>query len=549
MKESPVSKLGLLFINNFRVTILSFAVILLGGFLAYTTFLPRKGFPALEFPIVLVQTSYEVGDVEKVNNDITEPIEFALSNLEGVNTVQTTTTPGFNLAIVSFETGYSSTEQAKEIQNIFKEGIGLPANITPVVSPIVSGTFDGENELVLGLVGDNGQTVADLEAKAEVIAESLNDLSQVKKASVIKQINDVYEPRTGKTHSEQTAFNRYGVKENEKVNFKQSVLIGIKNNNSYTITEISDAIHKKVEDLEDAGELEGFEVVSVYDQAEDLNEQINSLEINAIAAILGVIAVCLLFVHWRAALITAIFIPGVMAGTFVVMLLGGMSLNVISLFGLILVLGLLVDDAIVVVEAIVLAKQEGLKGKKAIVKAINSVGKSDVVGTLTVILVFFPMLFIVGILGEIVKDIPITIIITLSVSLVLALTVIPYFCYKFIVDEDKNAKKNIVSRVLEYPNDLVQLASKYVARFVNFYLSKWYLTALMIVISIVLIFSGLFFASISKVANFQMEFKLLSITPQLQHLQKESKLPRTSRLVLSKTMAMLWRKSPIHLLV
>ncbi|MEM8709233.1 MAG: efflux RND transporter permease subunit, partial [Actinomycetota bacterium] len=124
-------------------------------------------------------------------------------------------------------------------------------------------------------------------------------------------------------------------------------------------------------------------------------------------------------------IITGLFVVTVLATTMIALLAFGISLNTISLFGVILTLGLFVDDSIVIVEAIDAFRKQGASAIDSITGAIKRVGSASVAGTATTVLVFAPMLFISGILGDFIRQLPVTVMLALSLSLLLSLIVIP----------------------------------------------------------------------------------------------------------------------------
>ena len=177
----------------------------------------------------------------------------------------------------------------------------------------------------------------------------------------------------------------------------------------------------------------------------------------------------------------------------------GYTLNIITLFSLILVLGLIVDDAVVVVEAIDYQKRKGVKGVKAISSAIKAIGPADIAGTLTTILVFVPMLFVSGLLGEFIRLIPITVILALILSIFIGLTITPFLSNIFITDKKTGVYKLGMSKALDLvfnfilygPSKLVSRMGELAGRFISFYLRYWALAILVFITTIVWIGVGL----------------------------------------------------------
>ncbi|WKZ30926.1 MAG: efflux RND transporter permease subunit [Candidatus Dojkabacteria bacterium] len=243
--------------------------------------------------------------------------------------------------------------------------------------------------------------------------------------------------------------------------------------------------------------LKDIDVSYTSDPAEQLETQISSLEENAVAAIVTIFIILLLFIDLRSALILALFIPMTLGAVFLTFTLFGLSLNTISLFSLVLVLGLFVDDGTVVVEAIDYYKRKGHKGVEAVRKAIGDIGVADISGTLTTVLVFVPLVFIEGVLGEFIKILPITVIISLLLSLLIALTILPFISKHFLKDRNGNAdNRSIFERVFEYVPSKILRFGEILESYVKFALRNRLYKLFAIVMSIVLIGVGIYFSSL-----------------------------------------------------
>lgn len=166
-------------------------------------------------------------------------------------------------------------------------------------------------------------------------------------------------------------------------------------------------------------------VTFTSDQSKDIKSMVDELENEIINALILVVAVLVFFLGLRTSLIVATAIPLSMLLGFVVIQSLGYTLNMIVLFSLILVLGMLVDDAIVIVENIYRFMQDGHRPFEAARKATHEVSWPVTGGTLTMLVAFLPMAFWPGIMGEFMKYLPITLIIMLSASLFVGLTINP----------------------------------------------------------------------------------------------------------------------------
>ena len=171
---------------------------------------------------------------------------------------------------------------------------------------------------------------------------------------------------------------------------------------------------------------QGLEVSVPYDTTMFVNASIKQVYITLIEAALLVSLVLFLFLQdWRATLIPAVTIPVSLIGTLAVMLVMGFSLNMLTLFALVLAIGIVVDDAIVVVEATVAHMERGLDRKAAAIKAMAEVSGPVVATTLVLLAVFVPAAFMPGITGQLYRQFALTIAVATVFSSINALTMSP----------------------------------------------------------------------------------------------------------------------------
>ena len=147
-----------------------------------------------------------------------------------------------------------------------------------------------------------------------------------------------------------------------------------------------------------------------------------------IALALVILVVFIFIQDWRAALIPTIAIPVSLVGAFIVFPLIGFTVNVLSLLGLVLAIGIVVDDAIVVVEAVQVKIEEGLSPKEATVKAMEEVTAPVIATTLVLIAVFIPVAAMGGITGRLYQQFAITVAVSVAFSSINALTLSPALC-------------------------------------------------------------------------------------------------------------------------
>ena len=165
------------------------------------------------------------------------------------------------------------------------------------------------------------------------------------------------------------------------------------------------------------------------DTTRSINQGIHEILITFLQALALVILVVFIFLQgWRATLIPALAVPVSLVGTFAIFPLLGFSINTLSLFGLVLAIGLVVDDAIVVVEAVERHIEEGLSPKAAALKAMEEVSGPVIAIAVILAAVFIPTIFIPGITGRLYQQFAVTIAISVLISAFNALTLSPALC-------------------------------------------------------------------------------------------------------------------------
>ena len=176
---------------------------------------------------------------------------------------------------------------------------------------------------------------------------------------------------------------------------------------------------------------------------ERANDAVNTLIEHLAIAIATVVALLIVFLGWRAAGIVTITIPLILFITLTVGMIAGQSINRITLFALILSLGLLVDDSIVVIENIYRHyAQKGVERLKGAVAAVNEIGKPTNLATFTVILAFLPMLWVTGMMGPYMQPIPFNVPVAMLTSLFIAYTVAPWAAYRWLKSSGEHAHEH-----------------------------------------------------------------------------------------------------------
>jgi len=269
-----------------------------------------------------------------------------------------------------------------------------------------------------------------------VRAEDLEDIVITSAGGAIVRLRDV--GRVLRSHKEREIVTR--------IDGRESVEVAIyKEGGTNTVT-VSDAVQVGITQLED--ELRqidpALEVSLITDQARYIRQSVN--EVLKTAALGGLLAILVLYFFlrsWKTTFIIGAAIPISVVASFFLMYSSDISLNIMSLGGLTLGIGLLVDNAIVVLEAIQRQRDQGLDDVEAAVAGAGQVGRAVVASTLTTICVFLPIVFVEGVAGQLFGDQALTVTFSLVVSLIVALTVIPMLASRRFSPEKGEAENEI----------------------------------------------------------------------------------------------------------
>src|SRR5580693_5146944 len=173
----------------------------------------------------------------------------------------------------------------------------------------------------------------------------------------------------------------------------------------------------------------GLEYTIVYDPTQFIRQSVQAVIETIFEAMILVVLVVILFLQtWRAAVIPIVAIPISLVGTFFVMGIFGFTLNNLSLFGLVLAIGIVVDDAIVVVENVERNIAAGLSPHDAAIRSMDEVGGALIAIALVLCAVFIPAAFITGISGQFYRQFALTIASATVISLIVSLTLSPAMC-------------------------------------------------------------------------------------------------------------------------
>jgi multidrug efflux pump len=231
------------------------------------------------------------------------------------------------------------------------------------------------------------------------------------------------------------------------LNNKPAVAIPILQAPGSNAIEIADKVRAEMADIK-ANMPEGIDFQIVYDTTQFVRASIDAVVHTLLEAVLLVVLVVILFLQtWRASIIPLAAVPVSIVGTFAVLQVLGFSINALSLFGLVLAIGIVVDDAIVVVENVERNIEKGLSPRQATYQAMREVSGPIIAIALVLVAVFIPLAFISGLTGQFYKQFAVTIAISTVISAINSLTLSPALAALLL--RDHHAPKDRLTRVMD----------------------------------------------------------------------------------------------------
>ncbi len=477
-------------------------IIIIVGFDSYRG-LPRESSPDVKIPFVMVMTPYAGASPEDVENLVTRKLERELKSLSDLKEMTSTSVEGFSNIFLEFNTDVEMSDALQKVRDRIDLAkpelpedpredllimemsssdwpimqINLAADYDPSLLKEVGEDLQEEIETIKGVLEVDLTGGVEHEVLVEVDPERLRfyNLSLVDvqdalflqnttipggklslgmydyQVNVPGEVDDVAELENfvlnpglpSPVYIRDVAEVSFGLKDREtisRVNGKDAVILSVKKRSGENIIDIADEI--RIILAEWASRLpDGTDVTIVGDQSKGIRNMVTELENNIISGLILVVVVLLLFMGFTNALFVGVAIPFSMLITFIVLRALDITLNMVVLFSLILALGMLVDNAIVIVENIFRHRGRGKGGDEAARDGARQVSNAVVASTLTTVCAFGPMILWPGIMGEFMKYLPITLVITLLASLLVALVFNPVLCARFMSRPKKRPGK------------------------------------------------------------------------------------------------------------
>ena len=487
-------------INRPVLAIVLSLVIMLFGAIGIS-FLGVREYPSVDPPVINVRTSYVGANADVIEAQITEPLEESINGIAGIKTLTSTSADGSSNIRVEFELGADLEAAANDVrdkvsrarrnlpddaeppivtkadadsqpivflniasdersllelteiaENIFKERLQTIPGVSEVriwgereyamrlqmdparmasygVTPmdimsrlnannveLPSGKIEGENiELSVRTLG-NLRTV-----------EEFNDIIIKESGGNIVRFRDIGDARLG-------ALNERSILKRDGVPMVGVVLVPLPGSNSI---EIADEFYNRLDDLKNDVPAD-VELAIGFDNTEYIRQSISEVQETIVLAFILVVLIIFLFLRdWRTTIIPVITIPISLVGVFFIMYLAGFSINILTLLAVVLSIGLVVDDAIVVLENIYSRVEKGEKPLEAAEKGSNEIFFAVIATTVSLAAVFLPVIFLEGTTGRLFREFGVAVAGAVIISSFVALSMTPMLSSRLLKKREK----------------------------------------------------------------------------------------------------------------
>jgi multidrug efflux pump subunit AcrB len=399
------------------------------GVLAFSS-LKYALFPDITFPVVVVNAQAPLTSALETEEKLTKPLEESLKSLAGLEDIRSSIYPGQTAVIASFVVGTNLETATSKITQIVNQ-LNLPKDTNTKIIPLnlnESAAVSYAIESSSGKIDNLRQLVKDK------IVPAIAKLPGVLKVSVLGDgNNERRSQQSGVRSQEEDKKKQEGVGSQVSLpsagtlvrfNGKEALAFQVIKKGDANTLEVVSRVEKEVQQLRSS--FKDVTITLAATQAEYIRNATHST-IDALieAIILSVVVIFPFLWNWQATLISALAIPVSLLGTFIVMAIYGFNLETITLLALALVIGSIVDDAIVDVENIMRHIDEGKTPYEAALIATNEIGLTVTAATFTAVAVFLPIGLMGGVIGQFFKPFGITVSAAMLTSMLVARTLSP----------------------------------------------------------------------------------------------------------------------------
>lgn len=540
-------------------TALIFVAVIIIGIFSFLK-LPIDQFPEIDPPYIMVMTTYPGANASEIETNVTKLMENTLNSVDGLKELTSVSKDNMSVVTLEFQWGWNLDEASNDVRSYIEmakdnlpDGASTPiifklsSSSMPIIQFAVTAeeSYPGLEKLLddevipvlnqvngIGNISMSGEperyVYVDIDQEKldsygiplETVGSAISTNNLNMSSGKVKMLDEQYQlqvrseyvdsreigdivvttTRQGKqVHVRDLAIVRDTIKDvslDEKLNGGDGVRLIIMKQSGANTVQICRDVNKKIEEIKKTLPPD-VKIQTIYDSSENIQNSINSLEESIMYALLFVVLVVLFFLgRWRATFIIGITIPIALIVAFIYLKGAGRSINIISLCSLTIAIGMVVDDAIVVLENITKHIERGSNPREAAIYATNEVWVSVIATTLVTCAVFVPLTMLSGLAGIMFQELGWIVTITVCTSTTVAITLTPMLCSKLL----RAKKVKVVNGKLIEEDVRAGWYQRYVVHFLdkvdNFYANAlgWCLNHKFTTIVVTLAF---FFASIS----------------------------------------------------
>jgi HAE1 family hydrophobic/amphiphilic exporter-1 len=386
-------------------------------------------------PILEFSVSFKNKDISETSSLLREKIIPILESTEGIATIDLYGAAEDEVHVTLDQT------KVKQYQNL---GVNFTADM-------IKGILAGQNlEMPVGYINDNGSKYLVRVGDKFKSIDDIKALPIISSGNLTVTLNDIATVETVNTNSDSYT----------KVNGNDAIIISVQKQNNYSTTDVVKNLNKKIDDIKD--KYPDIELKTIMNQSEYIDFVVGSVSDNLIYG--GILAVLILIVFLKdikPTIVIGLAIPISIMAAFIMIYFFDITLNIVSLGGLALGVGMLVDNAIVVIENIYRLRNEGHSRTESAIKGAKGVAGAITASTLTTIAVFVPIIFLKGWTAEIFKQMALTITFSLIASLIIALSLVPMISSKVFTKDHKVKENKSIEKLKSFYKKSLHYALKH----------------------------------------------------------------------------------------
>lgn len=490
-------------------TLMIVLMVVLAGVLSYMN-LDLAYMPSIDYPVAMVSTTYTGVGPEEIEELVTKPLEEALATITGVDTITSVSSAGSSMIAIQFVDGTDLDMISLDIRekidmvsgrlpddanepkvmkmdfNAETVSLGitskkydleklyafLDTNVTTQLEKIegvsaveMMGGIENEVQITVNQEKLQGHGISINQIAGVLAKENVNaPAGSIKQGNASLQVRAIGEFKSVEEIANLPITTGNGtmiyikdiatVEEVEKeqssyamINGTEGIMYSLSKQSDANIVNLTEAVKETITKLEK--QYPDLEIELLSTTGDYIKDSVANVATTAFqSALVAIIVLLVILRDPKTSLVIAISIPTSIVATFALMYVKGMTLNTISMGGIVIGIGMLVDNSVVVLENIYKHFEKGLDPKKAAEVGTKEVSMAVLASTLTTVAVFLPLTFVSGMVGQMMHDLSYTICFALAASYVVAITVVPMAC-SLILKQTSNKKENALTRALD----------------------------------------------------------------------------------------------------